>query len=290
MKFYKRFPGDITIKTGDLALTEFGAYDRLLDHYYAKEQPIEPSRVYTVARCQSATDRKAVDRVLAEYWTLTPAGWVQERADEMIAEALPRIEAAKVNGLKGGRPRGSGKKPTGLIPETQDATKTPDLAKASQSQSISPASKSVSKPSASHPPAGGLAAGFDDFWLAWPKGERKQDKAKCLEHWKRNTLRDVADLILADVRVKRGTVKWSEGFIEAPLVYLRGRRWEDGVEPDAPTPAANAITVHSNAAEQHAAALAEQAAHAAKASSPEAHAARILAVAKARGASQQEPA
>ena len=31
MKFYKRFPGDIDIKTGDLTLVEFGAYDRLLD-------------------------------------------------------------------------------------------------------------------------------------------------------------------------------------------------------------------------------------------------------------------
>lgn len=114
MKFYKRFPGDITIKTGDLSLAEFGAYDRLLDHYYAKEQPIDPERVYTVARCQSASDRRAVDRVLAEYWKLTEAGWVQERADEMIAEALPRIEAAKANGAKGGRPKGSKKKPTGL--------------------------------------------------------------------------------------------------------------------------------------------------------------------------------
>ena len=81
MKFYKRFPGDITIKTGDLTLTEFGAYDRLLDHYYAKEKPIEAKRAYTVARCQTAEDRRAVDRVLAEFWTLTDDGWVQARAD-----------------------------------------------------------------------------------------------------------------------------------------------------------------------------------------------------------------
>lgn len=232
MKFYKRFPGDITIKTGDLTLVEFGAYDRLLDHYYAKEQPIDPTRIYIVTRCQTAADRAAVDRVLAEYWTLTEAGWVQERADEMIAEALPKIEAARENGKKGGRPPGSGKKPkeepngnpVGFQTETQQA----DSEKASQSQR----EEKVSKASPSHPPGGGKAARFDDFWLAWPKNERKQDKAKCIAHWKLHALDAVADAILADVRTKRGTQKWSDGFIEAPLVYLRGKRWEDGVTPN----------------------------------------------------------
>lgn len=73
---------------------------------------------------------------------------------------------------------------------------------------------------------------FDEFWLAWPKNERKQDKAKCLDHWTRHDLDQQADAILADVRTKRGTEKWRDGFVEAPLVYLRGKRWEDGVTPN----------------------------------------------------------
>jgi hypothetical protein len=127
-----------------------------------------------------------------------------------------------------------------------------------------------------------LAAGFDDFWLAWPKGERKQDKAKCLEHWKRNALHRKAAEILADVRVKRGTQKWAEGYIEAPLVYLRGKRWEDGVQPEVGPVVA--VTVPSSAAAATAAQLAEQAAHAAKAASPEAQAARLAVVARVKGA------
>ena len=79
-------------------------------------------------------------------------------------------------------------------------------------------------------PQGG-ARRFEEFWLAWPKGERKQDRAACEEKWRRSSLDDVADRILADIRVKRGTEKWRDGFIEAPLVYLNRRRWEDGVEP-----------------------------------------------------------
>lgn len=83
------------------------------------------------------------------------------------------------------------------------------------------------------PPKAPRGAGqrFEDFWLTWPKSERKQDKAKCLEHWRRHDLDAIADAVIADVKTKRGTQKWAEGYVEAPLVYLRGRRWEDGVEP-----------------------------------------------------------
>ena len=73
---------------------------------------------------------------------------------------------------------------------------------------------------------------FSEFWAAWPKSERKQDKAKCLDHWKRNALDADVDAILADVATKRKTQKWAEGFVESPLVYLRGKRWLDGVTPD----------------------------------------------------------
>jgi hypothetical protein len=75
-------------------------------------------------------------------------------------------------------------------------------------------------------PQGG-AVRFEDFWLAWPKNDRKQDKAKCRDKWAKSDLDSVADVILADVKAKRGTKKWQEGFIEAPEVYLNNRRWED---------------------------------------------------------------
>jgi len=138
VKFYKRFPGDIQIKTGGLTMAEFGAYDRLLDHYYATELPIEPDEVYSIARALSRSDREAVDKVLAKFFKKDAGGrWIQERADEMIAEALPKIEAARENGKKGGRPSkakiaalGKIKEPTGLFDGTDDDPN----AKTSQSQ------------------------------------------------------------------------------------------------------------------------------------------------------------
>ena len=82
------------------------------------------------------------------------------------------------------------------------------------------------------PPAGG-ALRFEDFWEAWPANERKQDKVKCAKKWKASCLDASADAILADIAVKRQTQKWQDGYVEAPLVYLNGKRWEDGVTPGA---------------------------------------------------------
>lgn len=73
-------------------------------------------------------------------------------------------------------------------------------------------------------------ARFDDFWATWPKSDRKQDKAKCQEKWAGLGLDGVADKVIADVEFKKLTRKWQDDdgkYIEAPLVYLGNRRWED---------------------------------------------------------------
>lgn len=77
----------------------------------------------------------------------------------------------------------------------------------------------------------GTCKRFEEFWTAWPANERKQDKVKCARKWRREGLDRDADAILTDISVKQQTNKWRDGFIEAPLVYLNGRRWEDGVTP-----------------------------------------------------------
>ena len=82
-------------------------------------------------------------------------------------------------------------------------------------------------------PQGG---GFDAFWECWPKNDRKQDKAKCSEKWKREGLDTVAEAIVADVTAKKHSQKWRDGFIEAPMVYLNNRRWEDGAAGEATGP------------------------------------------------------
>lgn len=156
MKFYKRFPGDIIKKTSGLTMAQFGAYDRLIDWCYANELPIDPEEVYTITHAMTPADRRDVDRVLAKFFTLAEDGYRQERIDEVIAEALPKIEAARENGKKGGRPIGSTKKPTGLSEETQQRTEKAVSQKAIQSHNqTSPLRSEYSEANAS---AAGAAA------------------------------------------------------------------------------------------------------------------------------------
>jgi 3-polyprenyl-4-hydroxybenzoate decarboxylase len=86
---------------------------------------------------------------------------------------------------------------------------------------------------------------FEDFWSAWPKSDRKQDKAKCHEKWLDANLDELLETILTDIESKKLTRKWQDEdgkFIEAPLVYLNNRRWEDGSGGlTAPNPWAGAI-------------------------------------------------
>jgi uncharacterized protein YdaU (DUF1376 family) len=137
VNFYKRFIGDITAKTGGLSLARMGAYDRLLDHFYSTELPIPPEEVYSICRAMTRADRTDVDAVLRRFWDLTPDGYVQAKAEEVIAKARPLIEAARENGRKGGRPRKT-KNPDEtqrVPPENPEGTQPEPSSKASQSQS-----------------------------------------------------------------------------------------------------------------------------------------------------------
>lgn len=156
VNFYKRFIGDIQAKTGHLSLAEFGAYDRLLDHCYSTEQPLpaDLDACCRIARAMSKDERKAVESVLGQFFQLTEGGYVQPRVLEMLAEAQPKIEANRLNGLKGGRPKkdktGTQEKPSGFSLGTQ--TEPNENLSQSQSQSIEiPTPTGSSKPAPSAP-------------------------------------------------------------------------------------------------------------------------------------------
>jgi hypothetical protein len=189
--------------------------------------PNDEAVVRAKCRIPASTWAKCRDVLMRGWWAASDGRLYHETLTKRVFEMMARRrsdsdrQAAK-------RARLSADSGVSHTDVTRDKPVTPpEVTRESSTDNRQPI-KRISKPSASHPPAGG----FDDFWLAWPKSERKQDKAKCLAHWKLKNLAVVADQIIADVRVKRGTTKWQEGFVEAPLVYLHGKRWEDGVTPD----------------------------------------------------------
>jgi uncharacterized protein YdaU (DUF1376 family) len=103
--YYHRYPADYAIGAGDLSMIEDGAYTRLMDFYYGKEEPIQHARRFNVARATSPAEKRAVDLVLERFFYREGDVWRHERVEEEIAKAQPRIEAARANGKKGGRPR-----------------------------------------------------------------------------------------------------------------------------------------------------------------------------------------
>lgn len=72
---------------------------------------------------------------------------------------------------------------------------------------------------------------FPDFWSAWPNTARKTDRKKCLAKWQRHGWDSEAGAIVAHVVAMKATRQWLEGYEPAPLTYLNGERWRDGVSP-----------------------------------------------------------
>lgn len=122
MNYYERHLGDYARDAGHLTMIEHGAYTILLDRYYTTETGIPADQAHRVARARSKEEKLAVDAVLNEFFTLIDGVWIKGRVEEEIARAMVKINAAKENGKKGGRPKqtksgselGTQNKPTGF--------------------------------------------------------------------------------------------------------------------------------------------------------------------------------
>jgi uncharacterized protein YdaU (DUF1376 family) len=131
VNYYPRYPAHYVAKTLHLSMEQDGAYTRLLDWYYANERPIPHAQRYAISRAQTPSERRSTDTVLGEFFGREGEAWRQGRTDDEIADAQPKIEAARANGKKGGRPKvnpvGSVDKPSGFPIETQvePTAKTP---------------------------------------------------------------------------------------------------------------------------------------------------------------------
>jgi uncharacterized protein YdaU (DUF1376 family) len=119
LNFYPHHIGDYLTATAHLTWTEDCAYRRLLDVYYSREQaiPADVAQACRLVRATGKDERKAVDTVLREFFTLTADGWTHGRCIEEIEKARVSAERSKANGMKGGRP--TKKKPSPNPEETQ---------------------------------------------------------------------------------------------------------------------------------------------------------------------------
>lgn len=106
INYYEHHIGDYAAATAHLSLIEDALFSRMLRRYYLQETPL-PGDVAQVARlcgARSPEEVEAVGVVLREFFHLEDDGWHNKRADEEIQRYQAKIDAARENGKRGGRP------------------------------------------------------------------------------------------------------------------------------------------------------------------------------------------
>lgn len=173
MNFYKRYPADYGRKTARLTLAQHGAYTLLLDELYTTELPLpaELDELYRVCRAMNKAEQEAVRIVADKFFPVELDGLRHnQRAMRELADAAPAIEAARLNGAKGGRPKKeTQQKPSGFSNNNQDGTQTEPKSKAPQSSDNSPSLRSGER-------ASRLPKPFElpAEWGAWARAERPE--------------------------------------------------------------------------------------------------------------------
>ncbi len=220
LNFFPFHIGDYAAHARNLSLMEDIAYRRLLDAYYLAERPLSGSSTDVAREIGMRDQLDSVEYVLGKFFTRCEDAWINKRADQEIAKYNDKKQKASDAGKASAKRR--------VNAGSTDVKKTSTSVEKIQTDVQLTKNQEPRTNTPPTPKGGGKR--FEEFWTAWPKNDRKQDKVKCARKWKSESLDDLADRILSDIAIKEKTEKWRGGFVEAPLVYLNGRRWEDGVE------------------------------------------------------------
>ena len=107
MNYYEHHLGDFMRDTAHLTMLEEGAYRRLLDLYYIREQALPDDRpmLYRLTRAHTSADRKAIDAVIVFFFFPKSGFLHQRRVDFEIARFQDKREKAKASSILGVRAR-----------------------------------------------------------------------------------------------------------------------------------------------------------------------------------------
>lgn len=184
MNFYKRYPADYGRKTSKLNLTQHGAYTLLLDEIYATEEalPADYKELYRICRAMERVEQEAVRIVADRFFPVAGDGLRHNaRATQELIEAAPAMEAARLNGRKGGRPKKETQhNPSGLSDEIPNGTQGEPNSKPPHSSDNCSSLRSEQSPSKCDT---GYSADFMRAWMAYPS-RSGHSKAEAFKAWK----------------------------------------------------------------------------------------------------------
>jgi uncharacterized protein YdaU (DUF1376 family) len=220
VNYYKRHLGDFARDTAHLSQGQVGAYDLLLDWYYANERalPADMEDVYRIAKAHSKEERKNADKARAFF----DAAGRHKRCDAELAARKRQADINAETGRKGGRP----KKKT----ETEPNGNRIGFASDTETEpNTNPSHKPVAREEKEPTTLAQRAARFDEFWSLYPN---RKGKSQALAKWKARSLDSMADRIIADVRNRIARDRqWLDGFVPHGSTYINGSGWEDDIEP-----------------------------------------------------------
>jgi len=89
MKWYSKHIGDYQTATAHLTMLEHGAYNMMLDHYYATERqlPKDIEALKHIFRVKSAAETAAIQRILKEFFTASAEGWSHNKVEQELARS-----------------------------------------------------------------------------------------------------------------------------------------------------------------------------------------------------------
>lgn len=109
MNYFEFYAGDYQRDTADLSLAEHGAFLMLLSTYYSTERPIPADNptLFRLVRAMDENEKASVISVADRFFPVDPSDGMRHnaRADREIAKARIRIDLARSNGKRGGRPK-----------------------------------------------------------------------------------------------------------------------------------------------------------------------------------------
>lgn len=131
MKYFSKHIGDFASATRHLSLAEKGAYNELIDYYYATEKPL-PADLDALCRITGAfseQEREAVRGVAEQFFEKVEGRLFQPRIEDQIVAYREQSEKNRINGKNGGRPRKMVEEnpvgnPVGSVSLTQTETQT----------------------------------------------------------------------------------------------------------------------------------------------------------------------
>lgn len=106
MHYYQFNVADYRKDTTYLTPLEHYIYRTLIDWYYLDEQPIPKETQLVLRRLGLGSDGlPLLQNVLSDFFYEAEEGYKHERIEEELAKYRHKAETARVNGIKGGRPK-----------------------------------------------------------------------------------------------------------------------------------------------------------------------------------------